>query len=266
MFFKTNADPFSLPCKSCIFAFAMRYFLQFSYLGKNYFGYQVQPRQISVQQVLEEKLSLLLGQKISITAAGRTDTGVHAKKIYAHFDVDVALPEDLAKRLNAFLPYDIAVQNIFPTAADLHARFDAVSRTYEYCISLEKSPFLHELCWEMPGKSLDVEKMNAAAKIISGYEDFSSFAKSGAAHQTPFCKILEIGWAQQAQLLVFRVSANRFLRNMVRAMVGTMVEVGQGKLQPEDLHAILAGKNRSLAGSSVPAKGLSLVDVRYKNF
>lgn len=241
----------------------MRYFIEFSYNGKNYFGYQIQPNQISVQEVLENALSTILRQEIKTTGAGRTDTGVHAKKIYAHFDVENDLNENFIQQLNSFLPRDISVKKIFKVKEDFHARFDATFRTYEYFISLEKNPFSQDFSWQLRKPLLDIEKMNEACKILFEYEDFTSFAKLHADNKTNFCKIYKAEWEQNGSELKFTISADRFLRNMVRAIVGTMVEVGSGKIQPKDLHTIIKEKNRNSAGTSAPAQGLFLVDVGY---
>lgn len=241
----------------------MRYFTEFSYDGKNYCGYQIQPRENSVQEELEKALSTILRTEIKTVGAGRTDTGVHARKMFAHFDTDVLLPENLVARLNSFLPQDIAVHAVFPVNETLHARFDALYRTYEYYISLTKDPFTRDYSWQMRKPFLDVERMNEACSILFEYEDFSSFAKVGGDNKTNLCKIYKAEWEQTGSLLKFTISANRFLRNMVRAIVGTMVEIGSGKTAPEELHAIIKTQNRNSAGSSAPAQGLFLVDVGY---
>lgn len=241
----------------------MRYFIEFSYQGKNYFGYQIQPNEISVQQELEKALSTLLRQDIKTTGAGRTDTGVHAKKMFAHFDTDLVLDDHLVYKLNSFLPQDIAVKRIFEVKENFHARFNATFRTYEYYISLEKNPFTLDHSWQMWKRKLDVEKMNDACKILFVYEDFTSFAKLHTDNKTNNCQIYKAFWEQNGTELKFTISADRFLRNMVRAIVGTMVEIGNGKIQPENLRTIIEEKNRNSAGTSAPAQGLFLVDVGY---
>lgn len=241
----------------------MRYFIEFSYHGKNYFGYQIQPNEISVQQELERALSTILREQIKITGAGRTDTGVHAKKMFAHFDTEQIIGEKLTHQLNSFLPPDIAIKKIFEVSEDLHARFDATYRTYEYYISLDKNPFSQDFAWQHWKRSLDVEKMNMACKILFEFEDFESFAKIGGDNKTNLCKIYKAEWELNGSTLKFTISANRFLRNMVRAIVGTMIEIGSGKLQPEDIRHIIMAKNRNIAGTSAPAHGLFLVDVGY---
>jgi tRNA pseudouridine38-40 synthase len=241
----------------------VRYFIEFSYNGKNYFGYQIQPNAVSVQEEMEKALSMLLREEIKITGAGRTDTGVHAKKIFAHFDTEKALDQDLTRRLNSFLPPDIAVKRIFQVSDDFHARFDATYRTYEYYISLEKNPFTEDSAWQHWRRPLDINPMNEACNILFEYEDFTSFAKLHTDNKTNLCKIYKAEWEQNGSELKFTVSANRFLRNMVRAIVGTMVDIGAGKLKPEDLRKVIENKNRNSAGTSAPAHGLYLVDVGY---
>ncbi len=240
----------------------MRYFIEFSYNGKNYFGYQIQPREISVQEVLEKALSTILRSEIKTTGAGRTDTGVHARKMFAHFDFEGEISEKLTQQLNSFLPEDIAVKRIFAVKRDFHARFDATFRTYEYFISTVKDPFTADSAWQLK-KYLDLDNMNDACKILFEYDDFASFSKTGGDNKTTFCKIYKAEWEQSGNLIKFTVSADRFLRNMVRAIVGTMVEIGTGKIQPQDLRNIIEDKNRGSAGTSAPAHGLFLVDVGY---
>ncbi|WP_209391387.1 tRNA pseudouridine(38-40) synthase TruA [Chryseobacterium sp. RR2-3-20] len=242
----------------------MRYFIEFSYNGKNYFGYQIQPKDISVQEELERALSTILREEIKTTGAGRTDTGVHAKKMFAHFDTHLVLPEKLTHQLNSFLPNDISVKRIFEVRNDFHARFDATFRTYEYYISLDKNPFTTDSAWQHWRRDLDINKMNEACSILFEYEDFTSFAKLHTDNKTNLCEIYIAKWEQNGTELKFTISANRFLRNMVRAIVGTMVEVGSGKIKPEDLRKVIENKNRNSAGTSAPAHGLFLVDVGYK--
>lgn len=248
---------------SCKFT-KLRYFIEFSYNGQNYFGYQIQPNEISVQEELEKAMSTILREEIKTTGAGRTDTGVHAKKMFAHFDTEQILSEKFPQQLNSFLPPDISVKRIFQVKDDFHARFDATYRTYEYYISLEKNPFTQNSAWQHWKRSLNVEKMNEACKILFEYEDFESFAKIGGDNKTNLCKIYKAEWEQNGSELKFTISANRFLRNMVRAIVGTMVEVGSGKIRPSDLRKIIEDKNRNSAGTSAPAHGLFLVDVGYE--
>lgn len=206
----------------------------------------------------------MLREEIKTTGAGRTDTGVHAKKMFAHFDSEQILDENLPYRLNSFLPEDISVKKIFEVKSDFHARFDATFRTYEYYISLEKNPFTQDFAWQFRKPDFDIENMNKACKILFEYEDFGSFAKVGGDNKTNLCKIYKAYWEQNGTELKFTISANRFLRNMVRAIVGTMVDIGSGKIPPEDLRKIIETQNRNSAGSSAPAKGLFLVDVGYE--
>lgn len=242
----------------------MRYFIEFSYHGKNYFGYQIQPKEDSVQEELEKALSTILRKKIKTTGAGRTDTGVHAKKMFAHFDFSTILEEDIVYRLNSLLPKDIAIKRIFEVKEDFHARFDAKYRTYEYYIVLDKDPFWEDFSWQFRKPHFNLEKMNEACKILLEYNDFASFAKVGSDNKTHLCKIYNAQWEQKDHLLKFSISADRFLRNMVRAIVGTMVEIGQGKISPSELRNIIEKQNRNAAGTSAPAQGLFLVDVGYE--
>lgn len=241
----------------------MRYFIEFSYNGKNYFGYQIQPNDVSVQEELEKALSTILREPIKTTGAGRTDTGVHAKKMFAHFETEQVLSNQLNHKMNSFLPADISIKRIFPVRDDFHARFDATFRTYEYYISLEKNPFTQDSAWQLWRRNIDVEKMNEACKILFEYEDFTSFAKLHTDNKTNLCKMYRAEWEQNGTELKFTISANRFLRNMVRAIVGTMIEVGSGKIKAEDLREVIENKNRNSAGVSAPAHALYLVDVGY---
>jgi tRNA pseudouridine38-40 synthase len=242
----------------------MRYFIEFSYNGSAYFGYQIQPKQISVQEELEKALSTILRESVKTTGAGRTDTGVHAKKMFAHFETDQLLPENLIYKLNSFLSENIAIKRIFKVDDDMHARFSATYRTYEYYISLEKNPFSKDSSWQYwRQKTLNINLMNEACKILFEYDDFTSFAKLHADNKTNICKIYKAEWEQLGNQLRFTISADRFLRNMVRAIVGTMVEIGTGKIAPQDLRRIIEEKYRNSAGVSAPAQGLFLVDVGY---
>ena len=212
---------------------------------------------------MEKALSTILRDSIKITGAGRTDTGVHAKKMYAHFDTDQEITEKFVHQLNSFLPPDIAVKKIFEVPQDFHARFDATYRMYQYYISLDKNPFTQESAWQHWKRTLDIKLMNEACQILFEFEDFTSFSKLHTDVKTNNCKIYKAEWKQDGSELEFTISADRFLRNMVRAIVGTMVEIGSGKLQPEDLRKIIQDKNRNSAGVSAPAHGLFLVDVGY---
>lgn len=241
----------------------MRYFLEIAYLGKNYFGWQRQSSEISVQEVLEDCLSTFLRQNISVVGAGRTDTGVHAKKMFAHFDSnEIDNFEHFKHRMNSFLPYDIVIHDIFQVKDDAHARFDAKSRTYNYVISLKKNPFKHKLAYQIHQKP-DVEKMNRAAEILLNHTDFQCFSRSRTDVKTYNCIIESAFWKEDGDMLVFSITADRFLRNMVRAIVGTLLDIGFNKKSVEDLETILQSKNRSMAGASAPAEGLYLMDIVY---
>ena len=241
----------------------MRYFIEFSYVGKQYHGWQNQPNAISVQQVLENALSKLLRQTVALVGAGRTDAGVHAKQMFAHFDFEpMADTDDIVYRLNAFLPYDIAVQSIFEVAAGAHARFDAVERAYEYWVVQKKNPFYAESAHYVK-HPLDVKKMNRAAAQLLEYDDFECFSKSNTDVKTYLCNIKKAEWIEHNGVLVFTIVADRFLRNMVRAIVGTLLDVGTGKNSVEDVNTIIKSGDRSNAGPSVPAKGLYLTQVLY---
>jgi tRNA pseudouridine38-40 synthase len=204
-----------------------------------------------------------LRENIKTTGAGRTDTGVHAKKMFAHFDTDKAITKNLVYRLNSYLLQDIAIHNIFEVPDDFHARFNALYRTYEYYISLEKNPFRYDFAWTINRRNLDIDKMNEACEILFEYNDFTSFAKIGSDNKTNICKIYKANWECRDQQLILTISADRFLRNMVRSIVGTMVEVGAGKINLDDFRNVIQQKNRNAAGVSAPAKGLFLVDVDY---
>lgn len=241
----------------------MRYFVELAYNGKAYHGWQTQPNATSVQQVLENGLSTLLANPISITGAGRTDTGVHATQMFAHFDCNTNFDvENLVYRLNAFLPSDISIQSIFKVKPEAHARFDATKRSYLYRISLEKNPFTTDFAYFFRAK-MDLNVMNQACKILFEYNDFQCFSKSNTDVKTYNCKITRANWKQEGNELHFAITADRFLRNMVRAIVGTMIEIGLRKISVSDLHEIIKSKNRGNAGYSVPAHGLYLTTIEY---
>lgn len=243
----------------------MRYFIQFSYFGKAYHGWQNQPNAITVQEVLENALTVLLRKKIALVGAGRTDAGVHAKEMYAHFDFEIISDMlDLVYRLNAFLPNDIAVKNIFKMRREAHARFDATLRSYEYWISDVKNPFLMQSAHYIK-HPLDIVLMNNAANLLLGKQDFECFSKSKTEVNNHFCEIKKAGWIKMEDRIVFEITADRFLRNMVRAIVGTLLDVGVGKSDLETVKAIIKSKDRTKAGVSVPAKGLYLTAVSYPN-
>ncbi len=241
----------------------MRYFLELSYTGTNYHGWQTQPNAVTVQETIEHALSLLLRSTIKITGAGRTDTGVHARQMFAHFDVEKPInPVDLTYKLNSFLPADIAIQKMLSVTDKAHARFDAIARSYQYFIHRHKNPFLTETSWFL-AKDLDVDLMNQAAKILTQYKDFKSFSKTHTDVKTYLCDVRLAEWQIVDNQLVFNITADRFLRNMVRAIVGTLIDVGLHKITIDDFIQIIESRNRSKAGFSVPAKGLFLTEIVY---
>lgn len=241
----------------------MRYFIEFSYHGKNYHGFQTQPNAASVQETLTKAMQLLVNKSIEIVGAGRTDSGVHAKQMFAHFDVaDVIDTSFWIPKLNAYLPKDIVIYDIFEVSKEAHARFDAKSRTYEYYIHTFKDAFLEDTSWYY-FQQLDVNQMNKACQILFEYIDFECFSKVHTDVHTFNCTITEANWKRVNNQLIFSVKADRFLRNMVRAIVGTMINVGNGKTTLEEFRAIIESKNRSKAGFSVPAHGLFLVAIEY---
>ena len=241
----------------------LRYFIEFAYNGKNFHGFQSQPDAASVQETLEKALSTLFRETIAIVGAGRTDSGVHAKQMYAHFETELELDSNYwTHKLNSFLPPSIVVYRLFKVADDAHARFDATSRTYEYYIHTFKDAFITDGSW-YHSHHLDLDKMNEACKILFEYIDFECFSKVHTDVNTFNCKISEAYWKQSGNQLIFTITADRFLRNMVRAIVGTMVNIGLGKIEVADLRTIIESKNRGKAGFSVPAHGLYLVKVKY---
>jgi tRNA pseudouridine38-40 synthase len=243
----------------------LRYFIELSYNGKAYHGWQNQPKSISVQEIIEDSLSKLLSDTIAIVGAGRTDAGVHASQMFAHFDTEETFIEkDLVYKLNSFLPKDIAIHTIFKVKPDAHARFDALSRTYVYRITLKKNVFTFDNVFYLK-HDLNIDKMNEACKVLFQYKDFQCFSKTKTDVKTFDCDIMKAEWFFKDDELHFIIKADRFLRNMVRAIVGTMINIGVGKLNVEDLHTIIASKNRSEAGFSVPAHALYLIEVSYPN-
>ncbi|WP_298550930.1 tRNA pseudouridine(38-40) synthase TruA [uncultured Algibacter sp.] len=241
----------------------MRYFIELSYNGSVYHGWQSQPNAITVQEVVETGLTTLLGAPISIMGAGRTDAGVHATQMFAHFDTDAVFePQNLIFKLNSFLPADIAIRDIFKVKPDVHARFHALSRAYVYRVAVEKNVFNVDTSFYVK-HGLDVEKMNAAAKILFEYKDFQCFSKTHTDVKTYNCDIMQAEWLVKDDELHFVIKANRFLRNMVRAIVGTLINIGLGKMEVDALHDIIKSKNRSEAGFSVPAHGLYLTHIEY---
>jgi tRNA pseudouridine38-40 synthase len=242
-----------------------RYFIFITYDGSLYHGWQVQPGSVTVQKVLENALSVVLNEKISTIGAGRTDTGVHAKLFCAHFESkshDLLHTGNIIFRLNSFLPKDISVKTIRRVVPDASARFSAVSRTYKYYISRVKDPFMEKSAWFVHGQ-IDREIMNEGCKILFNHTDFTSFSKLHSDTKTNNCRIYLAEWIEEGDLLVFTIKADRFLRNMVRAIVGTMIELGTGKITVDDFNEIILKKDRCSAGRSVPAKGLFLTDIEY---
>lgn len=245
-----------------------RYFITFAYDGTRYHGWQIQPNGISVQETLQQALSTLLRLPVEVVGAGRTDAGVHARMMVAHFD----LPTDtfptldeaqLVYKLNKILPPDIAVQGVKAVDNEQHARFSATSRTYHYFVHQGKSPFLRHYSWQVYGV-LDYDRMNEAARLLLGTHDFTSFSKTHTDTKTNLCTLTEARWEPVGEgEWRFTITANRFLRNMVRAVVGTLVEVGRGKMSLDELQRVVQAKDRCQAGDSVPGNALFLVDIKY---
>jgi tRNA pseudouridine38-40 synthase len=240
-----------------------RYFIELSYDGSNYHGWQVQPNAVTVQETLNDALTTVLRQPIETTGCGRTDTGVHATQFFAHFDSKSEIENPRSEiGINAILPKDIAIKRIFPVHPGAHARFDATLRSYEYHIHFSKDPFKLNHSWELRDKP-DIALMNEAAQLMMGYTDFSCFSKSNTQTFTNNCKISRAEWLEKQDGIVFHISADRFLRNMVRAIVGTLMQVGRKEMEPEAIREIIESKNRCNAGTSVPACGLYLTEVKY---
>lgn len=245
----------------------MRYFLRLEYNGSNFFGWQIQPNHISVQESIETGLKLILKEEIEVVGCGRTDTGVHAKDYFAHFDYKELSDEKINQlkfRLNRYFSFDINIKSILRVRDNAHSRFDAIDRTYKYYIAKDKQPFNNDFLYYFP-RELDMEEMNLAASKLFNYEDFTSFSKLHTQVNNNNCKILYAKWEIENGLLVFTISANRFLRNMVRAITGTLLEVGLGKISVEDFERIIEAKDRNKAGRSVSAKGLFLYSISYPN-
>ncbi|MBD5357052.1 MAG: tRNA pseudouridine(38-40) synthase TruA [Bacteroides sp.] len=253
----------------------MRYFLQLSYNGANFHGWQSQPNAIGVQQRIEETLSVVTRLPISIVGAGRTDSGVHARQMFAHFDLiePIKDKERFLISMNRLVGKDISIFDVIPVADNAHARFDASERSYKYFVTFEKSPFIHPYSWHSPSH-LDVEKMNEAASLLLSTDDFTSFAKLHSDAKTNICDVRKARWDKIDEEsvhgslfinngIVFTITADRFLRNMVRAVVGTLVDVGRGKLSVEDFQNIVNKKNRCAAGTSMPPQALFLWEVKY---
>ena len=246
----------------------MRYFIKLAYNGEKYFGWQMQPNQISVQEVVTKAVSLLLKETIELTGAGRTDTGVHAREFYAHFDTSHLFTDenkpDFITRINSFLPQDIVVYDILNVHPQAHARFDALSRTYHYYVTTKKQPFNQKFTHRIFYPP-DMEKMNICCEKMMNYTDFTSFSKLHTQTQTNNCRITKAVWTydKAEEVFIFEITADRFLRNMVRAIVGTLLDAGRGKLSIEDFCQIIEQKNRNNAGISVPAHALFLEKITY---
>ena len=242
-----------------------RYFIEFSYDGSDYHGLQKQPNAITIQEVIENNLEKFLGIEINLVLAGRTDAGVHAKQMFAHFDIEMDFKKDiLCKRLNTMLPKDICIESVNLVPSEAHARFDAVSRSYEYLISSEKNPFNNKFTYYFKDH-LDLNKMNECCLDLIDHSDFKCFSKSNTDVKTYICDITSAEWKELNNEFSFNITADRFLRNMVRSIVGTMVEVGRSRISRENFKKILESRNRSEAGFSVPASGLSLLNIKYNN-
>lgn len=241
-----------------------RYFIHLSFDGTRYHGWQVQPNGITVQAELERALTTLLRQKTEVVGAGRTDAGVHARLMVAHFDTDAAVETDqLAYKLNRFLPHDIAIKKIERVENELHARFSATSRTYHYYVHTCKNPFARAYSLET-GYPLDFQRMNLAAQSLLSTSDFAAFCKSGSDVKTTLCKVSVAEWKEIGEgRWYFEITANRFLRNMVRAVVGTLIEVGRGRMSAEEFAQVIKSGNRSNAGESMPANALFLENITY---
>lgn len=241
-----------------------RYFIELAFNGTNFHGWQIQPGAVTVQETLNHSIGILVRQPVNLVGCGRTDSGVHASHFVAHVDVqeEIADCHQLAGRLNRFIGNSIRIDRIIRVDPDSHARFHALSRTYHYLISPNKTAFMNDFSWNL-SIPLDVEAMNAVCGLFTGRHDFTSFSKLHTDVKTNWCEVYEAGWTEESGLLVFRIRSNRFLRNMVRAMVGTLVEVGKGRLDYSGVKGILDAQDRSKAGMSVPAKGLFLTRVEY---
>jgi len=242
----------------------MRYFIKLTYKGTKFHGWQYQPNAITIQEELEKVFSLILKDKIKIIGAGRTDAGVHAINYIAHFDVNDVI-SNISKfiyKINSFLHADIVVHEIFKVKDDIHSRFAPISRTYEYRLYSEKNPFLKDTSYYVRFK-LDYELMNKAAKYLFDYKDFTSFSKLHTDTKTNNCKIIKAEWERRGEQMIFTIEADRFLRNMVRAIVGTLLEIGKFRLDIEDFKKVIESKDRAKAGVSVPAHALFLTNIKY---
>lgn len=246
----------------------MRFFIKLAYKGTKYFGWQLQPNNVTVQGIVENALSVFFKQEIKVIGAGRTDTGVHAREYYAHFDLvdDIIInrfnESKIVYALNGILPEDIRIYSIFKVHFEAHARFHALYRTYCYYINTKPDPFVNEYAWYYP-VFLDVDAMNKASELLVETDDFASFSKKGGDNVTTFCNVTLAKWEIIDNMLIFKITSDRFLRNMVRAIVGTLIDVGRNKISNDEFINIIKSKNRSNAGFSVPAKGLFLEKITY---
>tara|TARA_R110001583_G_scaffold145096_1_gene297089 strand:+ start:27663 stop:28451 length:789 start_codon:yes stop_codon:yes gene_type:complete len=251
-------------CSRTKIAFQLRYFIELSYKGTNFHGWQIQPDSVSVQELVNNAFTTIFRTPMAVVGAGRTDTGVHAEQLYAHVDFknEINIGEVIYK-LNSLLPHDIVVENMIRTSENVHARFDATSRSYEYRIFLGRNPFLMDTTWQLNNKKLNIVKMNEAADILLTYTNFKCFSRTNSNVKTYNCDVRKAEWVQTNKLLIFHISADRFLRNMVRAIVGTLIDVGTGKVNLEEFKQIIESKDRCNAGTSAPARGLFLTQVTY---
>lgn len=251
-------------CSRTKITFQLRYFIELSYKGTNYHGWQMQPNSASIQELVNKSFSTIFRTQIDVVGAGRTDTGVHAEQLFAHVDLNDAIDENLiVYKLNSLLPSDIVVENIFKVTNEAHARFNAASRSYEYRIFLGRNPFLLENSWQLNNRKLNIVKMNEAAEILLTYTNFKCFSRTNSNVKTYNCDVRRAEWVQKNKMLIFHITADRFLRNMVRAIVGTLIDVGAEKITLEDFKQIIESKDRCNAGTSAPAKGLFLTQVTY---
>ncbi len=239
-----------------------RFALELRYDGTHYHGWQSQDNAVTVQQTLQEAIAKIQRIEVAVTGCGRTDTGVHASHFVAHFDLTIPLIDDFLSRLNKVLPFDIAVQSIYSVPNEFNARFDAKSRTYLYHIQLVKDPFRRDYAYSYH-RPLNLANMQEACTILKRHKEFGAFCKSHAQNKTNLCDIFEAGWENDQRQLVFKIKANRFLRNMVRAIVGTLIEIGENKIGIQEFESIIESQNRQHAGYSVPAKGLFLHEIEY---
>ena len=242
----------------------MRYFIHLAYKGTNYNGWQIQPNAPSVQATIQDALSTILGQSIEIVGCGRTDTGVHAKEYYAHFDFEGVFPKAFLQRINKFLPKDIVFYSIKKVGDEAHARFDAYHRAYEYHIVFDKNPFEIETAWNYyKARELDLAKMQAAVKLLLNYSEFAPFCKTNHQANTLICILKKSEWEVREDRLIYHIAANRFLRGMVRLIVGMCINIGIHKVTIEDLKQAMDSQTMMKKSYSVPPNGLYLTDIRY---